>query len=106
MSAVLVIVSAGLGDELGDGPGAGLGAVIVLVSRVTAPLMASSLPSIVVPVVTVIEVRARTFPWRAELVPSVAELPTTQKTFDACAPLIRFTLLAAAVMSVDAAWKM
>ena len=43
------------------------------------------------------------FPCRVEPVPSVAELPTTQKTFDACAPLTRITLLADAVMSVEAA---
>jgi hypothetical protein len=62
---------------------AGTRAVIMLVSRVTAPLRASARPLIVVPVVTVIDVRARMFPWRVEPVPSVAELPTTQKTFDA-----------------------
>ena len=27
-------------------------------------------------------------PWRVEWAPSVAKLPTTQKTFDACAPLM------------------
>src|ERR1700735_4119191 len=94
VSAVMLIVRAGVR------------AVIVLVSRVTAPLRASARPSIVVPVVTVIDVRARMLPWRVELVPSVAELPTTQKTFDAWAPLMRDTLLADAVMRVEAAWKM
>ena len=36
----------------------------------------------------------------------MAELPTGQKTLAAFAPLMSFTLLADAMMSVDAAWKM
>ena len=37
--------------------------------------------------------------------PSVAELPTCQKTLQAWAPLIRLTELAEAVVSVEPAWK-
>jgi hypothetical protein len=55
-----------------------LGLVIVLVSRVTAPFLASVRPSTVAPVVSVIEVNARMLPLNEEPVPSVAELPTCQ----------------------------
>src|SRR6476619_2377035 len=63
-------------------------------------------PSMVTPVVTVIDANAITVPRIVEWVPSVAELPTCQKTLPACAPLIRFTPLAEAVMRVDAVLKM
>jgi len=52
------------------------------------------------------------FPAKTEYVPIVAELPTTQKTLQAWVSLMRLTTLAgvetlpAAVMSVDAVWKM
>jgi hypothetical protein len=71
---------------VGVGVGVGLvhsGTVMTSSSRVTAPLRASARPMIVSPVVTVIEVRARTLPWKEELVPRVAELPTCQKTLQA-----------------------
>ena len=38
-------------------------------------------------------------------VPSVAELPRSQKTLHACAPLTSRTRLADAVVSVEPAWK-
>jgi hypothetical protein len=79
--------------------------VIVSVSSVTAPFRASTRPSIVTPVVTVMLVSARIVPRKVEPVPSVAELPTCQKTLQDWAPLIRFTELADAVVSVDPAWK-
>ena len=66
-------------------------AVILSVSSVTAALRASTRPSIVTPVVTVIDVRARMLPAKTEFCPSVAELPTCQTTLQACAPLMRFT---------------
>ena len=80
--------------------------VIVLVSRVTAPLRASARPSMVAPVVAVIDVRAMMFPRKAVPVPKVAELPTCQKTLHAWAPPIRFTLLFEPVVRVEAIWKM
>ncbi len=40
-----------------------------------------------------------------EPVPSVAELPTCQNTLQACAPLIRLTVLPDAVVSEEPAWK-
>jgi len=44
-------------------------------------------------------------PWNWEPAPSVAELPTCQKTLEALAPLISFTLLPAAVINVEPVWK-
>jgi hypothetical protein len=51
-----------------------------LLSSVTAPTRARSLPSTVAPVVAVIDIRARMFPLNVVVVPRVAELPTCQKT--------------------------
>ncbi len=82
------------------------GWVIVLVSRLTWPLRASTRPDTVVPVCTEIEVSARTEPTNVVLVPSVAELPTCQNTLHALAPLISLTVLFDAVIKVDPAWKM
>ena len=63
------------------------------------------MPFTVAPVFSVMDVRARIDPWKLVVVPSVAELPTCQKTLHGEAPLMSFTWLADAVMSVDAAWK-
>jgi hypothetical protein len=82
-----------------------VGMVKVLSSRETWPLRASARPATTVPVVTVIEVNAMIVPTKFEFVPSVAELPTCQYTWHAWAPLIRFTLLADAVIKVEATWK-
>jgi hypothetical protein len=72
----------------------------MFVSRVTAPFLASRLPSVVAPVSRVIDVMAIIVPAKDVDVPSVAELPTTQNTFFACAPLIRLTELLSAVINV------
>src|SRR3569833_1442343 len=82
-----------------------VGMVKVLSSRETWPLRASARPAPTVPVVTVSEVNAMIVPTKFEFVPSVAELPTCQNTLHAWAPLIRFTLLAEAVIKVEATWK-
>ena len=74
---------------------------IELESRVTAPFSASRRPFTFAPVSAEMDVRAMTVPTSVEFVPSVAELPTCQKTMHACAPLIRITRLFDAVMSVD-----
>ena len=79
--------------------------VIVLVSSVTAPFRASTRPSTVAPVVTVMLVRAMIVPRKLDPVPSVAELVTCQKTLQDWAPLIRFTWLPDAVVSEEPAWK-
>src|SRR4051794_37120651 len=52
----------------------------LLVSRVTAPLRASVLPFVLAPVVSVMLMSARMSPTNEVPVPSVAELPTCQKT--------------------------
>jgi len=72
--------------------------VIVLESSVTVPVRATSEPLIVAPVVAVIDDKATMCPAKFELVPSVAEDPTCQKTLQACAPLVRITLLPLAVV--------
>jgi hypothetical protein len=74
---------------------------MVLVSRVTAPFLASTRPATVVPVCTDAEVSARMLPTNVVPVPRVAELPTCQNTLHAWAPLIRLTVLFDAVVRVD-----
>jgi hypothetical protein len=80
--------------------------VMVLVSNVTAPTLASNRPSTVAAVVAVIDAKARIFPLKVDPVPSVAELPTCQNMLQDWAPLMRFTLLPDAVVSVEPIWKM
>ena len=72
--------------------------MIVYVSKVTAPLRASSRPSTVAPVLAVMEVMASTVPRKIEFVSRVAEVPTCQKTLHARAPPVRTTLLPDPVM--------
>jgi len=45
-------------------------------------------------------------PLNAVVVPSVAELPTCQKTLHACVPPVRSTVLPVAVVNVEPLWKM
>jgi hypothetical protein len=45
-------------------------------------------------------------PLKIVVVPRVAELPTCQKIFLACAPPLRITWRPDVVVSVDAIWKM
>jgi hypothetical protein len=45
------------------------------------------------------------FPANAVAFPSVADDPTCQKTLQACAPLMRTTLDAGAVVSADPIWN-
>jgi hypothetical protein len=45
-------------------------------------------------------------PTKTEFVPSVAELPTCQKTLEAVAPPVRITWRPAVVVRLDAIWKM
>jgi len=106
-------VSAGVEVALGVGVvgvgvdgAAHVALVTVFVSNVTAPFRANTLPSTLAPVVSVADVKARIFPLKVEFVPSVAELPTCQKTLQAWAPFTRLTLLAPAVISVEAVLKM
>ena len=88
-------------------PGAGqpFDAVIVFVSRVTAPVRASSRPGTVAPVVAVTDCCARTVPWNWAPVPTVAELPTCQKTLHELAPPVIMIWVADPMVRVDAAWN-
>ena len=83
-----------------------LDVVIVLVSMVTAPSRASSLPWIVAPVFAVMDAKAMMVPTKRGPVPSVAEEPTCQKTLHACAPLTSRTVVFDSVISVEPIWKM
>src|SRR5438094_1321077 len=58
------------------------------------------------PVVTVMEAKARMFPVNTEPVPKVAELPTCQKTLAALAPPLKITWRPDVVVRVEAIWKM
>ena len=80
-----------------------VGTVIVLVSMVTAPVLAKTRPVTFALVVSVIDVDARIEPLNWVVVPSVAELPTCQNTLHACAPFSRATTLPDAVVNVDPA---
>jgi hypothetical protein len=68
---------------------------------VTAAFSAYKPPATFTPSFSEIEVSARMFPTKSDLVPNVAELPTCQKTLHAFAPLISTTDDAAAVTSVE-----
>lgn len=106
--AVVVEDDDGSGSEedVGAPSVAQKGAVTVLVSNVTAPLRASSRPSTVAVVFAVIEVKARIVPTKVDPTPSVADVPTCQKTLQAWAPLMSSTTLLVAVTRVDPVWKM
>ena len=82
-----------------------VGALIVLASKVTAPLRAKRRPVTVAPVVAEIDVSAITVPTIVDPVPRVAELTTCQKTLHGLAPLISDTTLLEPVINVLAAWK-
>lgn len=98
-------VGVGVGIGVGVGEAAHVALVMVFVSSVTAPFRAKTRPSTFAPVVRVADVKAKIFPLKVEFVPSVAELPTCQKTLQAWAPFMRLTLLAPAVISVEAVLK-
>ena len=72
-------------------------------------LPAKSLPSTVVPPLSVIEVLASIFPINLipvpAVVPKVAELPTCQKTLQDWAWPVRTILLLSAIVSVEPAWN-
>src|ERR1700722_15749751 len=83
------------------------GRLMSLVCNVTAPLRASTRPAATfAPVVRVMLVRAMRFPWNRVAVPSVADEPTCQNTWHACAPLVRRTTELLAVVSVLPILKM
>src|SRR5450830_406231 len=79
--------------------------VMELVSSVTAPFRARSLPDAFAPVVKVMLVSARMFPANEVVVPRVAELPTCQNTLQFDPPLMTWTTELLAVVSVLPIWK-
>ena len=66
----------------------------------------SKRPSMTAPVCVEVDANAMTVPLKEEFVPSVTEVPTCQKMRQAWAPLITLTVLAEAVIRVEATWKM
>jgi hypothetical protein len=68
-----------------------VGTATVSSMRVTAALWASRRPSTATLAPAEIEVKARMLPTKCDDAPSVAELPTCQKTLQACALPMRFT---------------
>lgn len=76
-----------------------------MLSSVTAPVNAIALPVTLAPVVRVTLARAIMMPRKRVPVPTVAELPTFQKTWHTLPPLIRPTLALLAVVSVLAILK-
>jgi len=120
-AAVGATVATGDGVAVGTGVGVGAaanaqvdaGAVMMLLSRVTAPVLASARPPrlspptpMVAPVFMVMLAIAMMVPWKSVVLPSVAELPTCQNTAHAPAPLINDTDELDAVVSVLPIWKM
>src|SRR5260370_12093983 len=79
--------------------------VTLLESNVTAPIPANALPSSVAPETIVMEAYATMVPLNAECDPSVAELPTCQKTLPAVAPPLRITRALPFTVSADPTWK-
>jgi hypothetical protein len=79
------------------------GTVMTLSSRVTAPFRAKTRPLTSAPVLSVMDVSASNEPLNWLVVPSVAELPTCQKTWHACAPFSSTTRLPVAATNVEPA---
>ena len=78
------VVVTGAGGTTGGTDGAAqVGLLTGLVSKVTAPLRANTLPSTEAPVFTVTEAEAKIVPAKLEFVPSVADEPTCQKILHA-----------------------
>ena len=73
---------------------------------VTEPLRASARPWTTTPARMLIDCRAKMLPTKFEPPFKVAELPTCQKTLHSWAPLIMFTTLPVAAVSVESVWKM
>ena len=89
----------------------GAGTVMVLDWTVTAPdasppAPANNLPFTAEPLFTVMDTAAKIFPLKMVVVPKVAELPTCQKIFFACAPPLKTMLVPGSVVSVEPILKM
>lgn len=79
--------------------------LMLLVTKVTAPVSAMREPSTFAPVLAVTEACARIMPLNVDPVPSDADDPTCQMTLHAWAPLIKDTLAAFWTVSVVPIWK-
>lgn len=107
--AVDVTVDVAVDVTLGDVDGAGDVVEVVahvtfvntLLSSVTEPFRASARPWTVAPLLAVIEVRAKIVPTKLLSVPSVADEPTCQNTWQLCALLSMTTELLVAVVRSD-----
>ena len=78
-------------------------------SNVTSPFRASARPSTVTPAVIVIDVKAMIVPVKRVVVavaPTDAELPTCQKTLQACASFVKSTRLPPATVRALPTWNM
>ena len=82
------------------------GMVMVVESRVTAPMRTRARPSSFAPVAKEIDWSAMMLPLKAEVVPMAAEVPTCQNTLAALVPPARITWLPAAAVRTEATWKM
>ena len=76
----------------------------MLPAIVIDPVRASTLPSTVAPVFSVMDCIARTVPLKTLVVPKVAELPTCQKMLEAKASPLKMTLRPDVVVRVVAIW--
>jgi hypothetical protein len=104
VGAVVVVVGAVVVVVLVPVPQ--VGTEMTLSIRVTAPVWAKTRPSTLAPESSDTDASARIVPTKDVVLPSVAELPTCQKTLQAWAPFSRMTDAAEAVVKVDPAWKM
>src|SRR3984957_18629202 len=84
-----------------------VGALMVSSMRLTPPVLASRRPVTVAVESAEIDVEARTLPTNSDPVSMVAELPTSQKTSQAVAPLMRLKSVAVTepTVSAEGTWK-
>jgi hypothetical protein len=101
--AVVVVVGAVVVVVVVGGDTEHVGTVMTLVSRVTAPLIASARPVSDAPETSVIDCDARIVPAKAVPEPMVANDPTCQNTLHAWASFSNTTELAVPVVSDDPA---
>jgi hypothetical protein len=91
---------------MGNGGVEAAGAVIAFPSSVTAPVRAMARPASDAPVPKDTDDNATMSPTITAEVLTVAELPTSQITFLANAPLVRRTVAPTLMVKVEPIWKM
>ena len=103
--SVVVVVRALVGVG-GDEKLTMSGVVTTSLANVTAPIpIARARPSIELPAPTVMAPLAMMFPENDAVAPIVTAPSTSQKTLEACAPLIKSIALEAAGLSAPLIWK-